>query len=248
MFPPLYTNSAEPATRGEFTRNVIDDAQGLIVRDLIVIRNDRLVLDGVSFALAPGAALMLTGPNGAGKSTLLRVLAGLRRADSGTILWNGAPVTDPVAQGTLVAYLGHRDALKPGLTLRENLSLASEAFGQSPDAAIAALGLAELADLPARMLSAGQSRRAALARTILRQSPLWLLDEPSLGLDTASIARLGDVLAAHRAQGGIVIATTHVDLPLPGCETLALRAPDFTKTVPGGLAAPDAARPPEDWF
>ncbi len=165
--------------------------------------------------------MLLTGPNGAGKSTLLRTLAGLRNPDGGEILWNGEDVaTDRTSHGARVAWQGHQTALKPGLSLRENLSL--HAAGKDPAPALAAFNLTELAELPARMLSAGQKQRGALARVLLGNAPLWLLDEPATGLDHASVALLGNVLAAHRAQGGIVIATTHVPLPLPNVITLDL--------------------------
>jgi len=183
------------------------------------------VLDGIDLSCTGGDALLLTGPNGAGKSTLLRVLAGLRAADSGTLLWNGMPVADdPVAHAGRLAYLGHQDALKPGLTLAENLRLACITGGGLLDEALQAVGLSDLRDLPARLLSAGQKRRGALARVLLQRAALWLLDEPSLGLDTHAIDLLGTLFARHRAGGGIVIATTHVPLPLTGAGTLALPA------------------------
>ena len=120
-----------------------------------------------------------------------------------------------------MAYLGHQDAVKPGLTVTENLRFAAAVSGRSVTAALAAVGLEALADLPARMLSAGQKRRLALSRLVLSTAPLWLLDEPTLGLDTASIERFGDLLAAHRAGGGMVVAATHVPLPLPDAAELA---------------------------
>lgn len=165
--------------------------------------------------------MLLTGPNGAGKSTLLRVLAGLRRPDSGELLWNGEDIlADRTTHAAHVAYLGHQDALKPGLTLAENLTLFAR--GQPLDDALSRFDLTDLARLPARLLSAGQKRRAALARVLLAQAPLWLLDEPSLGLDTDSVALLGHALADHRAAGGMVLATTHVPLPLQAPRHLAL--------------------------
>ncbi|GAN72079.1 MAG: heme ABC exporter ATP-binding protein CcmA [Acetobacter sp.] len=186
----------------------------LEANDLCVFRGDRLVLDGVSLRLNAGDAMLLTGPNGAGKSTLLRVLAGLRKPDSGALAWQGQSIFDDrAAHAERVAYIGHQDALKPGLTVTENLHLFARP-GASMAEALEAMDLLPLADLPARLLSAGQKRRTALARVLLAQAPLWLLDEPSLGLDSAAITLLGNAMAAHRARGGVLIATTHVPLPL----------------------------------
>ncbi|MEN3176659.1 heme ABC exporter ATP-binding protein CcmA [Gluconobacter sp. OJA] len=175
----------------------------LDVRDITVFRGDRLVLDDVSLSLAHGDAMILTGPNGAGKSTLLRTIAGLRKPDGGTIERYGA-----------LAWLGHQDALKPGLTLAQNLALADRLGSGSMEDVLKALDLAFLTDLPARLLSSGQKRRAAFARVMLSGAPLWLLDEPTVGLDVASIERLGAIMAKHRDNGGAMIVTTHVPLPL----------------------------------
>lgn len=147
----------------------------------------------------------------------------MRKPEGGHVLWAGTDaLADRTAHAGRVAYLGHQDALKPGLTLRENLGLPARAAGSNPEQAMKALDLLPLADLPARMLSAGQKRRAALARVMLARAPLWLLDEPSLGLDTRSIGLLEALFHTHREAGGIVIATTHVPLPLPDARTLAL--------------------------
>lgn len=195
----------------------------LEARGIVVFRGERLVLDGVDLSCGGGAALLLIGPNGAGKSTLMRVLAGLRPPDAGSLLWNGVPVADdPPAHARRLAYLGHQDALKPGLTLAENLRLACLTGGGLLEPALEAVALSDLSGLPARLLSAGQKRRAALARVLLLRATLWLLDEPSLGLDTRAVGLLGTLLARHREQGGMVIATTHVPLPLPDAMSLTL--------------------------
>lgn len=189
----------------------------LAAHDLAVRRGGRTVLAGLSLTAAPGDAVLLLGRNGAGKSTLLRALAGLLRPAAGRVLWEGEDVADdPAAHGARTRLLGHLDAVKPSLTPREDLLFWSGLRGGSPGAALDALGLAPLADLPCRTLSAGQRRRLAIARLTLGGAPLWLLDEPSLGLDAASVSRLGALLAAHRAAGGIVLAATHLPLPLPG--------------------------------
>jgi heme exporter protein A len=195
----------------------------LAAEDVAVFRGERLVFRDLSLTVAAGGALVLAGPNGSGKSTLLRLLAGLVRPAAGRILWDGADAFSDIAgHGRRIAYLGHQDAVKPGLTVTENLRFAATVSGRPIDAALTALGLGALADLPARMLSAGQKRRLALSRLLLSAAPLWLLDEPTLGLDTASIERIGGLLAAHRASGGMVVAATHVPLPLPDAAELRL--------------------------
>jgi heme exporter protein A len=190
---------------------------------LAAFRGERLVFRDLDFALDAGGALLLTGPNGAGKSTLLRLLAGLLRPAAGRLDWDGEDaLADLPAHARRVAYLGHQDAVKPGLTAGENLRFAARLSGADAGDALAAVGLDELADLPARMLSAGQRRRLALARLHLSRAALWLLDEPTLGLDTTSVERLGAAFHAHRAGGGLLIAATHLALPLRDVAELAL--------------------------
>ena len=199
----------------------------LEARDLACLRGERVVFAGLSFRLEPGGALLLVGANGAGKSTLLRLLAGLLRPEAGALLWDGADaLADRAAHAARLRYLSHQDALKPALTARENLLFFASLWGGEVDAALDALDLLPLAELPARVLSSGQKRRLALARLALSDpahpAPLWLLDEPTVGLDTASVARLGALLARHRASGGMVLAATHLPLPLPDARELRL--------------------------
>jgi heme exporter protein A len=179
----------------------------LVGEAVSVFRGDRLVLDGIDFAVPAGGALLLLGPNGVGKSTLLRAIAGLKRLDGGRITLDGD---------------GDLDAVKPGLTAPENLAFEARLAGRGAAPALAAVGLAALAEMPVRMFSAGQRRRLALSRLALSNAPVWLLDEPTLGLDMVSVARFGDLLAAHRAAGGMVLAATHLPLPMPGAAELAL--------------------------
>jgi len=190
---------------------------------LAAMRGERLVFSQIGFTVPRGGALLLEGPNGSGKSTLLRVLAGLGRAEVGSLTWNGEDVlSDRTAHAARVAYLGHQDAVKPGLGVAENLAFWGDAAAVAR--ALERMGLQRLAELPARMLSAGQRRRLALARLALSAAPLWLLDEPTLGLDTASVGGLGGLLADHRAGGGVVVAATHLPLPLPGADRLRMAA------------------------
>lgn len=195
----------------------------LAARDLAARRGERVVFAGLSLDAAPGEALLLLGANGAGKTTLLRLLAGLLRPEAGAVEWDGEDVAaDRVGHARRTRWLGSLDAIKPALTPREDLGFWARLHGGDPTAALAATGLSALADLPCRVLSAGQRRRLALARLTLGDAALWLLDEPTLGLDAASVARLGGAFAAHRARGGIVVAATHLELPLPESRALAL--------------------------
>jgi heme exporter protein A len=190
---------------------------------LAAFRGERLVFRDLDFAVAAGGALLLTGPNGSGKSTLLRLLAGLLRPAAGQLTWDGEDaLSDLPMHARRVAYVGHQDAVKPGLTAAENLHFAARLSGADVGEALTAVGLEDLADLPARMLSAGQKRRLALARLVLSRAPIWLLDEPTLGLDTASVERLGGMLGTHRAGGGMLVAATHLTLPVPDAADLRL--------------------------
>lgn len=183
---------------------------------IVAVRGERVVFGPLSHRVAQGGAALLVGPNGSGKSTLLRILAGLGRIEAGAVRWMGEDaLADRAAHGARVAYVGHLDAVKPALTARENL-------GAGAEAGLAAMALDHLADEPVRFFSAGQKRRLALARLVCREAAIWLLDEPTLGLDTASVARFGDMLARHRAAGGVVLAATHLPLPLPDAMELRL--------------------------
>ncbi|NJO54004.1 MAG: heme ABC exporter ATP-binding protein CcmA [Bacteroidales bacterium] len=179
-------------------------------------RGGREVFCDVSFSLDAGRTLALVGPNGAGKSSLLRLIAGLVRPVAGTLSLEGG---DPeLAVGEQAHYLGHLDALKPALTVAENLDFWIRALGGgtglSRDTALDQVALAKLAALPAQYLSAGQRRRLALARLLVVHRPLWLLDEPTTALDVASQGRLFELIAAHLAGGGLVVAATHQPLAL----------------------------------
>ncbi len=195
----------------------------LDVLDIACIRGDRAIFAGLSFSVPPGGALLLTGANGAGKSSLLRVIAGLLPAAEGEVLLEGtAARADPAGHALRLRYVSSQDALKPALTVAENLAFYAALWGGEVTPALEALGLGALASLPGRVLSTGQRRRLALARLALAPTRLWLLDEPSLGLDAASVARLGTLMARHRAAGGAILAATHLPLPLPDAAELKL--------------------------
>ena len=210
------------------------------------IRGERPVFSGVSFRLERGSALALVGPNGAGKSSLLRILAGFLKPAGGTLEWDGAPVDeDWGAHRGRLHYVGHLDAVKPTLTAAENLDGWARFRGAAraaPDA-LAALGIADLADVPGRYLSAGQKRRLALARVLATPAPLWLLDEPTVTLDADAAARVDAMIAAHRAGGGMAIVATHGEIALDGARRLDLGSHAITADV---LPAGDDSGPEED--
>jgi heme exporter protein A len=188
---------------------------GLSLDNIALERGERRIAGGINARVAGGEALLLQGPNGSGKSTLLRVLAGLLPAAEGAILWNGADVArDPEAHRARLAYLGHQDALKASLTVRENLQFWAGFNGGNSDAALKAFGLAPLADRPARVLSAGQKRRLALSRLALNDAPLWLLDEPVTALDADAREAFLDLLRRHLAAGGVAVVATHEPLAI----------------------------------
>jgi len=204
---------------------------------LTCVRGERLVFAGLSFTVGGGEVLVLRGPNGSGKSSLLRLLAGLAKPAGGALLWIGAPVRDdPVAHRARLRYLGHRNALKSALTARENLVFAAALYGGggAVDAALDRLRLAALADVPARFMSSGEQRRLALARLIVAPAPLWLLDEPTVGLDDASLRVLVEMIAAHRDGGGMAVLATHGPLDLGGTGTLDMA--EFAVARPGAAA------------
>ncbi len=195
----------------------------LVALDLACIRGGRRVFLGLSFAVGAGEALVVTGPNGAGKSSLLRLVAGLVRIGDGRLSLEGGDAELSIAEQA--HYLGHQDALKLSLSVRENLLFWTSFLGgvaAAAEGALSAVGLADLAALPAAYLSAGQRRRLSLARLIAVKRPLWLLDEPTSALDAAAQAMLADLMGRHLAGGGLILAATHGPLGLDGAKELRL--------------------------
>ena len=165
-----------------------------------MIRGERVLFREVSVEVRAGDALLLRGANGAGKTTLLRILAGLTRPEAGRVTREAAH-----------HWVGHREGLKPQETPREHLKLWAQAWGSGADtdSVLTRMGLARPADVAGRYLSAGQRRRTALARLLLEDRPVWLLDEPYTALDADGRKRVDDLIAAHRAKGGAVVAAIH---------------------------------------
>ena len=194
-------------------------AAGLRVEKVHVWRGDRHVLRGVSLELAAGDVLHVAGPNGTGKTTLLRVISGLLRPEQGAVNWHGTSIAQarPEYQRAL-AYASHEPALKSDLTALENLQftvgLKRRAARAELRASLERVGVAECADLPARVLSAGQRRRVAMARVLAFRAELWLLDEPFTNLDAAGSQLISVLLEEHAAAGGSAVVVAHHELQL----------------------------------
>jgi heme exporter protein A len=174
-------------------------------------RGGRMLFEGLCFALGPGDACVVTGPNGAGKSSLVRIAAGLLDPVGGKVECDGIP-----------ALLSESAALDPELPLAKALGFWAGLDGGAVPPALAAVGLADLAEVPVRLLSTGQRRRAGIARVLASGSRLWLLDEPANGLDTASVKLLEGLIAEHCAGGGAVLVATHLPIDLPGAVEVKL--------------------------
>ncbi|MEZ5898764.1 MAG: heme ABC exporter ATP-binding protein CcmA [Hyphomicrobiaceae bacterium] len=188
----------------------------LIAENLTVERGSRTIFSRVSFQADAGEAVVLVGPNGAGKTTLLRTIAGFLRPAAGAIHLEGGG--DELSVGEQAHFIGHANAIKAHLTVRENVVFWAKYLGGAEDAearvdvALEHFSISALAEFPAAYLSAGQKRRVGLARLLVAARPLWLLDEPTVSLDAASTKVLGAAVNAHLANGGLVIAATHLPL------------------------------------
>ena len=182
----------------------------LAFRDVACIRGGRLLFEGMNLTLDAGEAALVSGANGAGKSSLIRLAAGLLRPAAGEVARAPAGLAD------------ENRALDLKLTLGRALAFWARIDGVPAAPGLEAMGLATLAELPVRMLSSGQRKRAALARVIAGGAPLWLLDEPANGLDSDGLERLAAAIAAHRAMGGAVLAASHQPIALDGAKAVAL--------------------------
>jgi len=190
---------------------------GLCVEKVHVWRGDRHVLRGLSLHAHPGELLHVSGPNGTGKTTLLRVVSGLMRPEKGSVAWRGRSIAAAAAEyQSALAYASHEPALKSDLTALENLrfsvGLKRRVTTAELRSSLERTGVAHCADLPARVLSAGQRRRVAMARVLAFRADIWLLDEPFTNLDGSGSALLSGLLAEHVGQGGLALVVAHHDL------------------------------------
>lgn len=224
----------------------------LIAERLSGERGGEPVFEGVDFVLGEGEALAVTGPNGSGKSTLLRILAGLLPPAAGSVRLEDGGDAWPNAQAA-AHYLGHQNAMKAALTVEENLSFWRAFLGEphlEVGEALEMVGLASIGHLPFGYLSTGLRRRAAIARMLVSYRPVWLLDEPTAGLDAASERQFAALMGAHLEDGGIIVAATHLPLGLERAAELRMERPSRASPIREAergrddlLGSPQAAEP-----
>jgi heme exporter protein A len=195
----------------------------LTTENLECTRDDRLLFNGLSFSLDSGEVLQIEGPNGSGKTSLLRILSGLRRADEGSVRWQGKVIQHARDDYySNMVYIGHLPCIKADLTTLENIRVLLDTRSRSATAAtieqaLARVGLAGFEDVAAKALSSGQRRRVLLAFLLLADAKLWILDEPLTALDVKGVDLMETMILEHRDNGGSVIFTTHHGMQLP-CE------------------------------
>ena len=195
---------------------------------LTCVRGERTLFTGLDLEVSAGEWLHVRGENGIGKTSLLRLLSGLTKPAAGEIFWNEQLISaDPSEYHRNLLFLGHRDSLKEDLTALENLSIATalDGIAVTEDEILLALhrfGLRGREDLPVNCLSAGQKRRVLLARLLLRQAKLWILDEPFNALDVRAVEMLSELIVEHIASGGMAIMTSHQEIPMPNGRVVQL--------------------------
>ncbi len=200
----------------------------LEVRDLGCARGDHHLFAGLNFSLSPGELMQVQGPNGSGKTTMLRTLCGLAMPEAGEIHWRGKNVREMREEYSAeLAYLGHHNAIKDELNALENLHINAGLAGAEVDEkrvvdALRRMGLRKKELLPVKVLSQGQRRRVALARLLVTDAPLWILDEPLAALDVGAVDLMQELIGEHLSKGGMVIFTTHQPLQVVGVQTRGL--------------------------
>ncbi|PRD43440.1 heme ABC exporter ATP-binding protein CcmA [Phyllobacterium phragmitis] len=195
----------------------------LVAEKLSGERGGELIFSDLDFVIAAAGALLVTGPNGSGKSTLLRIIAGLLQPYSGNVRLEDAEAFPDLPSAC--HYLGHNNAMKPALSVRENLAFWQAFNGearQDIDEALDTVGLDGIDHLPFGYLSTGQKRRVSIAKLLVSHRPVWLLDEPTAGLDKISEGRFAGIMQGHLDEGGIIIAATHLPLGLGNARELVL--------------------------
>lgn len=195
----------------------------IIAENLCAERGGEPVFSGLNFALSHGEGLIVTGDNGSGKSTLLRIVAGLLAPSSGSVSLQADDLNEWPDLETACHYLGHANAMKTALSVEENLRAWQDFCGNAHmniDEALDMVGLPQVGHLPFGYLSTGQKRRTSIARLLVSYRPVWLLDEPTAGLDAGSEKQFSALMRAHMDDGGIVIAATHIPLGLEGLQHL----------------------------
>lgn len=211
----------------------------LVASKLSAIRGGEIIFSDLGFELSEGEALIITGHNGSGKSTLLRVIAGLLTPAEGSIVLEGKPqgASEEFEEKPFSEhchYLGHENAMKPALSVAENLSFWREMDDEPHleiDEALEMVGLPTLAHVPYGHLSTGQKRRISIARLLVSWRPIWLLDEPTAGLDARSEAQFAALMKIHLEDGGIILAATHIPLGLENTKSLIIESTGVTSAA-----------------
>jgi heme exporter protein A len=198
----------------------------LETRELCCVRDDRVLFEGLNLALGAGQILLVEGKNGSGKTSLLRILTGLALPESGEVLWQGKPIGEVGPEYyEQVNYVGHHDGIKRDLTCLENLRLV-QAMGKPVDIdldeALEKVNLFRFGDNFVATLSAGQKRRLAMARMVVTEAQVWIMDEPFTSLDKASMAMFQTMFEEHLDKGGVIVMTSHHDIEMPDSDVVRL--------------------------
>ena len=198
----------------------------LQTRDLSCVKDDHVLFEGLNLDLSPGQILLVEGKNGSGKTSLLRILTGLSLPESGDVMWQGSPISEVGPDYyEQVNYVGHHDGIKRDLTCLENLRLVQAMGKPLPidlDEALQKVNLYRFGDNFVATLSAGQKRRLAMARLVVTEAQLWIMDEPFTSLDKASMAMFQQMFEQHLENGGVIVMTSHHDIEMPGSDVVRL--------------------------